>query len=204
SEVASCETYLQNFTANLRGWLHASAPSTNFGQIEPLRYHMARSPFLRSALDGDVGLPELALGPVAHRVDYGAPRGGCCDDGYRGSEDTVPTGSSRIRFVEPDPDHDLYSRSDWTAIGCDARNRVRDLGSGVFMAWRSRLAPRRLALFHRLDEHAGRIRAHAATTLAVDGGSGGSQRDATIPCQHRVAIHSGARALVNDSRAGGP
>src|SRR5215469_1325281 len=96
SEVASCETYLQNFTANLRGWLHASAPSTNFGQIEPLRYHMARSPFLRSALDGDVGLPELALGPVAHRVDYGAPRGGCCDDGYRGSEDTVPTGSSRI------------------------------------------------------------------------------------------------------------
>ena len=45
-----------------------------------------------------------------------------------------------------DPDDDLYSRSDWSAIGCGARNRVRDLGSGVFMAWRARLASRRLAL----------------------------------------------------------
>ena len=45
-----------------------------------------------------------------------------------------------------DPDDDLYSRSDWSAIGCGARNRVRDLGSGVFMAWRARLASRRFAL----------------------------------------------------------
>ena len=79
-----------------------------------------------------------------------------------------------------DPDDDLYSRSDWSAIGCGARNRVRDLGSGIFMAWRSRLAPRRLALFYRLDEHARRIRVYAAITLAVDGCSGGSQRDAIV------------------------
>ena len=46
--------------------------------------------FLGSALDGDVGLPELALGPVAHRVNYGDPRGGCCDDGFGGGEDTGP------------------------------------------------------------------------------------------------------------------
>ena len=65
-------------------------------------------------------------------------------------------------------------------LAVNARNRVRDLGSGVFMAWRSRLVPGRLALFHRFDEHARRIRAHAATTLAVDGGSGGSQRDAPV------------------------
>jgi hypothetical protein len=47
-------------------------------------------------------------------------------------------------------------------------------------AWRSRLAPGCLALFRRLNEHARRIRAHVATTLAVDGCSGGSQRDATV------------------------
>ena len=129
---------------------------------------------------GDVGPTKLALGPVAHCLDSGVPRGVCCDDGYRGSEVTAQTGNPRICFVAPDPDHDLYGRSDWTAIGCGARNRVRDLGSGVFMAWRSRLAPRRLALFHRLDEHARRIRAHAATTLAVDRCSGVSQRDATV------------------------
>ena len=52
--------------------------------------------------------------------------------------------------------------------------------AALFVAWRSRLAPRRLALFHRLDEYARRIRAHAATPLAVDGCSGGSQRDATV------------------------
>jgi hypothetical protein len=63
-----------------------------------------------------------------------------------------------------------------------AVNRVRDLGSGVFMAWRSRLAHRRLALFHRLNEHARRFRAHVATTLAVDGRSGVSQRDAGVWC----------------------
>ena len=102
----------------------------------------------------------------------------CCDDGYRGSEVTPQTGNPRICFVAPDPDHDLYGHSDWTAIGCCARNRVRDLGSGVFMAWRSRLAAR--PLFHRLDEHARRIWAHAGTTLAVDGCSGVSQRDATV------------------------
>jgi len=45
----------------------------------------------------------------------------CCDDGYRGSEVTAPTGNSRICFVAPDPDHDLYGRRDWTAIGCGAR-----------------------------------------------------------------------------------
>ena len=59
-------------------------------------------------------------------------------------------------------------------------HRVRDLGSGVFMAWRSRLALRRFALFHRLNEYTRRFRAHAATTLAVDGCPGVSQRDATV------------------------
>jgi hypothetical protein len=62
-------------------------------------------------------------------------------------------------------------------------------------------SPRRLALFHRLDEHARRIRAHAATPLAVDGCSGGSQRDATVRCEHRMAFHGGASVLVNDRRA---
>src|SRR5215469_11853952 len=50
----------------------------------------------------------------------------------------------------------------------------------VIECWCARLAPRRLALFHRLDEHARRIRADAGTTLAVDGCSGVSQRDATV------------------------
>jgi len=84
--------------------------------------------------------------------------------------------------VEPDPDLDLCNGSDRTAIGRGARNRVRDLGSGVFVAWRSRFTHRRLALFRRLDVDARRIRADAATTLADDGRSGGSQRDATVRC----------------------
>jgi hypothetical protein len=38
--------------------------------------------------------------------------------------------------------------------GRTARNRMRDLGSGVFVGCRSRLAHRGLALFRRLDGHA--------------------------------------------------
>ena len=37
-----------------------------------------------------------------------------------------------------------------------------------------------------LDEHARRIRADAATTLALDGRAGGSRRDATVRCEHGV------------------
>jgi len=36
---------------------------------------------------------KLGLGRVAHRVDYGDPRGGCCDDGFRGIKPTGPTGN---------------------------------------------------------------------------------------------------------------
>ena len=51
---------------------------------------------------------------------------------------------------------------------------VRDLGGGVFVAWRPQLGPRRVTLFRRLDDHARRIRADPAVTLADDGRSGGS------------------------------
>src|SRR5262249_6511521 len=78
---------------------------------------------------------------------------------------------------------------------------VRDLGSGVFVAWRSRLAHGRPALFARLDEHARRIRADAATTLADDGRAGGSRRDATVRCEHGVPFLGDAGVLVNAHRA---
>ena len=61
-----------------------------------------------------------------------------------------------------------------------------------------------LLFIHSFDEHARRIRAHAATTLAVDGCSGGSQRDATVRSQHCMAFHGGASVLVNDRRARDP
>ena len=78
------------------------------------------------------------------------------------------------------------NRCDGTAIGRAARNRVRDLGSGAFVAWRYRLSYGRLALFPQLDEHARWIRADATTTLADDGRSGGNRRDATVRCKHGV------------------
>src|SRR6516162_7807347 len=59
----------------------------------------------------------------------------------------------------------IVGRNGWTVIGCGAWNRVWNLGDGVFMAWRSRLAFRRLPLFGRLNEHSRLVRAHAATTL---------------------------------------
>ena len=99
---------------------------------------------------------------------------------------------------------DWCSRRDWTAIGRAARNRVRDLGSGVFVAWRSRLAHGRLVLFARLDEHARRIRADAATILADDGRAGGSRRDATVRCEHGVPFLGDAGVLVNAHRARDP
>ena len=77
-------------------------------------------------------------------------------------------------MVEPDRDSDLCNRTDWTSIGRVALHRVRDLGSGLFVGWRSRFAHRRLDLFRRLDGHARRIRANAAPTLADDGRSGSS------------------------------
>src|SRR5262245_46110646 len=74
----------------------------------------------------------------------------------------------------------IFAASDWIAIGHAARNRVRGLGSSVFVARRCRLAHRHLALFRRLDGHARRITANAATTLAADGRSRGSQWDDTV------------------------
>src|SRR5262249_30573257 len=53
----------------------------------------ASKPFLRNTLNGVVGPPKLALGPVAHRVDYGDPRDSCCCDGFRVGEDPRPTGN---------------------------------------------------------------------------------------------------------------
>ena len=72
-----------------------------------------------------------------------------------------------------------------------------DLGSRVFVAWRSRLTHRRLALFRRRDVHARRIRADAATTLADDGRSGGGQRDATVRYKYSVRVRGDAGVLVN-------
>src|SRR5262249_27982585 len=73
-----------------------------------------------------------------------------------------------------------------------------------FVARRSRLAHRRLALFARLDEHARRIRADAATTLALDGRTGGSRRDATVRCEHGLPFLGDAGVLVHAYRARGP
>src|SRR6516225_9103244 len=74
---------------------------------------------------------------------------------------------------------------------------MRDLGSRVFVAWRSRLTHRRLALFRRRDVHARRIRADAATTLADDGRSGGGQRDATVRDKYGVRVRGDAGVLDN-------
>jgi len=49
----------------------------------------------RTLLDGVVRPHKLDLGLVAHRLDHGDPRGGCCDNGFRGGEDTGPTGNPR-------------------------------------------------------------------------------------------------------------
>ena len=52
-----------------------------------------------------------------------------------------------------------------------------------------------------LDEHARRIRADAATALALDGRAGGSRRDATVRCEHGVPFLGDAGVLVNAHRA---
>ena len=55
-----------------------------------------------------------------------------------------------------------------------------------------------------LDEHARRVRADAATTLALDGRAGGSRRDATVRREHSVPFLGDANVLVNAYRARGP
>jgi hypothetical protein len=79
--------------------------------------------FEEGAFDGDVGQPKLALGSVAHRVDYDDPCGGCSDNGIRWDEDTSPIGNAKPPSVEPDSYSDLCNRIDWTAVGHAARNR---------------------------------------------------------------------------------
>ena len=159
---------------------------------------------LRSALDGDVGYSKLGLEPIAYRVDNGDPRDSCCVNGFRGREGTSTTGKPRPKVVETGRDLHLYKRGDWTGIRRSARNRVWDVGSGVFVAWRSRLAHRRLAVFRRLDEHARRLRSDAATTLADDGCSGSIRRDSAIWCERGVYFRSHAGVLVNACRACDP
>src|SRR5262245_51194460 len=168
------------------------------------RFILCETEILRSAPDGDVGPSRLALGPVAHRVDHGDPCDGCRGTDIRGDADTEPTGKPRRRVVEPDRDPDLHNRSNRIAVGHAARNRVRDLGRGVFVAWRSRLAHGRLALFSRLDEHARRIGADAPTTLAADGPARGSRRDAAFRREHSVHFLGDAGVLVDAHRPRGP
>ena len=79
-----------------------------------------------------------------------------------------------------------------------------DVGSGLFVAWRSRPAHRRLAVFRRLDEHARRLRSDAATTLADDGCSGSSRRDSAIWCERSIYFRGHASILVNARRARDP
>ena len=55
-----------------------------------------------------------------------------------------------------------------------------------------------------LDEHARRIRADAATTLADHGRAGGSRRDATVRCEHGVPFLGDAGVLVDAHRARDP
>jgi Fatty acid hydroxylase superfamily len=136
----------------------------------------------------------------------GYPSGGLPDESNYLKLLLAPLGLYRPLswFRQPDRDPDLCNRRGWTAIGRAARDRVRDLGSGLFVAWRPRLAHGRLALFGRLDEHARRITADAATNLADDGRAGGSRRDATVRCEHGVPFLGDAGVLVNAHRARDP
>ena len=52
-----------------------------------------------------------------------------------------------------------------------------------------------------LDEHARRIGADAATTLADDGRAGVSRRDAPVRCEHGVPFLGDASVLVSAHRA---
>ena len=72
--------------------------------------------------------------------------------------------------------------------------------------WLGALSSPMDALFFslELDEHARRIRADAATTLADDGRAGGSRRDATVRCEHGVPFLGDAGVLVNAHRARDP
>jgi hypothetical protein len=133
----------------------------------------------------------------------GAPRDRCRIDGFRGGEGTGTTGKPRPRIVASGGDLDFHKRNDGTATGRSPWNRMWDLGSGVFVAWRSRLAHRRPALFRRLDEHARRLGANAATTLADDGRPGGSRRGSAIWCECGVYFRSHAGVLFN-ARARNP
>ena len=59
----------------------------------------------------------------------------------------------------------------------------------------------RLALFAGFDEHARRITADAATTLADNGRAGVGRRDAIVRCEHGVPFRRDAGVLVNAPRA---
>jgi hypothetical protein len=90
------ETLQQSAVADMSGCLHDAWPNLDVGLRVRDRGQTGLpivKIFLRSALNGDVGPLRLALGLVAHRVDHGDPRGGRCDDGFRGDEGTGPTGS---------------------------------------------------------------------------------------------------------------
>jgi nucleoside-diphosphate-sugar epimerase len=52
-------------------------------------------------------------------------------------------------------------------------------------------------LFHRLDDHARRIRADAATALADDGRAGGGRRHAAVRYQHSLPFRGNAVVLAD-------
>jgi hypothetical protein len=61
-----------------------------------------------------------------------------------------------------------------------------------------------LALFARLDEHARRVGADVAKTLADDGRAGGIRRDTAVRCEYGLSFLGHAGVLVNARRAREP
>jgi hypothetical protein len=151
--------------------------------------------------DQSVGERQLDSGPLADRPDHSNPRDGCGDDGPRDVRDQATAGGEKTWFTAGDPDSDRHGRGGRTAAGGAPRDRGRDLGSGISMAWGARLASRRDPLFHRFDDHARRFGADAATALANDGRAGGGRRHAAVWYQHGVHFRGDAGLLADALRA---
>ena len=138
---------------------------------EPVLPRQSYHPYARTRRDEwrSVGANRLDLRSFANRADYRNSRDRSGSTGTGGFEDTSPDREPPPWSTVCDPDRDRSGRYGWTASGCAARNRGRDLGSGIYVAGCARLAFGCNPLFGGFDVHERRFGADAARALTDDG-----------------------------------
>ena len=144
---------------------------TRKGHDRPRHLHTSTAECVACRMEIRVGARNLDLGSFAHRTDHRNSRDRRGRASPREFESSSRHGPPAPGFTVCNPDRDWLGRCGWTASGCVARHRGRDLGSRVLVVGCDRFAFGCNPLFCGFDVHTWRLGTDAARALADNGGA---------------------------------